>query len=536
MPEGEETTGGLKYKVLSQVHPDFDGAYLERLWALYDGGKALLRNPNVMRDIFYRHREETDTVYQKRAAMAFYVGVAGEIIDQLVATLMSDPIVLTLEGEEEAVPLPEWYQQFLKNVTPKGAKKIDIGETLRNWARSLLVAKDCWVRVDMPAQGEFASRSDQEKAGALDAFIVHVPTACVVDWEEDEGGNLELVIVHSCESKRAGIGDTRDKAKEIWTCYTRDSWERYEFTHDKDKPIEPETVIPKVAEGTHKLGSVPFIRKVVCKGLWAMDTLEGLAREHFNKRCALSWAEFQSLLPELYEFLGPEESTGETIIGENQKNARRAIAKARGQGYVQERGQQDDAKFVGPDVAPFTEARKSGSELRDDMYRALHLMAMSLATTASQVGRSAASKEADQAATNIVAAEIGRYLKEMLVGVVEMISKVRGEVEYTDKWQATGAENFSATNAATVVERAGTVALIPIKSPTFHRINQAMVAEAHLGDKATSKVMKVIEGELAKNVTDEDMDPLNTKDKVDLGGKDKKAEAEEEDEGESEDT
>jgi hypothetical protein len=536
MPEGKAVhvpPQVLKYETLKQCHPDYCGGYLNRLWALYEGGKSLLGNGQLLREICPRNRQEHEKVYEKRLAMAFYAGTAGEIVDTLVATILGDPIRV---GIGEKLTLDDWYSNFVRNVSPKGAPRVELQEFVREHAKSLLVTGDSWVRVDVPPAGNYTNRADQEKAGALDAFLVTIPTGCVTDWEEADDGSLNWIMVYSTATPRGGLTGTRNTIVHRWAYYDRVSWATYECAQKVGEPIQDNQDIPIVRSGSHTFGCVPVVRKQVPKGLWAMDTLESLAREHFNKRSDLAWAEKQALLPELYEFLGPEQAAGAMPIGENQGNARRATSQPRGQGYVQERGAGDKAQFVGPDVAPFAEARKSCSEIRDEMHRVMHLMALSQATSASALGRSADSKKADQQATNIVAGELGKQLREHMTAIFEMVSIARGDVANKDKWKAAGAAQFSATSVGDVVAVAESVETITIKSPTFHRIHQAATAEAILGERATPEALKAIADELAKNITDEDMAPVETKEKVDLGGKDKKAEADEEDEedGESE--
>ena len=76
------------------------------------------------------------------------------------------------------------------------------------------------------------------------------------------------------------------------------------------------------------------------------------------------------------------------------EDADRSKNQSRGPGYVQERGHQDKAEWVGPSPEPFKEARLSLNELRDDMHRVMHMMAMAVSQNTTALGRSAASARA----------------------------------------------------------------------------------------------------------------------------------------------
>jgi hypothetical protein len=100
---------------------------------------------------------------------------------------------------------------------------------------------------------------------------------------------------------------------------------------------------------------------------------------------------------------------------------------------------------------------------------------------------------------------------------MEMVSRARGEVGLKDQWKATGATQFTITSTDEVVDRGTKVETLTIKSPTFHKKHQAAMAETILGDAATPDVMEAIEGELEKNITAEDMQPIVPRVPVNLG-------------------
>lgn len=509
--------GGLRYATLTQTHPQYDADYWGQLNALYEGGKALLRDHGLMEKIFPRHRNEVPEVYAERVKRAFYIPYAAEIIDHVVALLTAQPIEMALDGEDEP-KWPPFYDDFFKDCSPPGGDRQTFNTLLKKQVLRALLFRRAWTLVDLPDRDPsmFASLADQERAGALSAYAVSIHPSCVVDWEEDEAGELIWALVHTVSSRRAGVEAKRDVITRTWTLYTRDEWKKYRLDLSKDKQPDENTVVPLIARGVHAFGRVPFERLDVPDGLWAMNKLEGLAREHFNKRCALSWAEFQSLFSELYEFLAPETGAAGAPIGEAQQNPSRAFSQPRGQGFVQKLGHQDDARFVGPPSEPFDHAMKSCNNLRDEMHRVTHQMALSVDNSAAALKRSGDSKAQDKAATAVILTALGQLVREHAEAIMNMVARGRQEKDLVGKWAAQGMEKFDAVSLSDMLdgleklETAG-----GIQSATFKRRHQYAVAKALLGDEATDEDFEDIEKELEQNITNESVVPMP---EVDLGG------------------
>ena len=489
-------------KVLEARHPALDVPYLRRLRALYEGGYSLLHNQDVLEDLFPRHRQEAERVYEERCRRAVYIAHASEIVDYITASLAGDPIRMSVGGADK---LDDWYTAFVDDVSPPGGAKCALHTFLRAQATEMLTTQTVWARVDLPKPGEFASLADQTRAGNLDAYVVPVPAESVIDWREAAGGALVWAVIEESDCPRLSFAEGRDSIVETWTIWTAERWAKYRVQRKKDENPEPDKPVAKVpgpeGEGVHTFGQVPIIRTTLPKGLWAMDTLESPAREHFNKRSALAWAEFQSLFQELYEFKGPEEPTASAPISEAQEDPRRSTNQKRGQGYVQMRGHLDKAAFIGPSSEPFAEARKSLSELRDNMHQVMHMMAMSVDQNKTSLGRSADSKKQDQASPNVILTALGQYLREHVVAVFDMVSRGRADASYIGQWKAEGAAEFAADSGDAIIERAGNLELVPVKSPTFQRMVQHDVAVAWLGEKVDEDVLKTIDDELEENVT-----------------------------------
>lgn len=513
-----------KYGALRTTHEDYDGEYLRRLKAFYKGGKAILRNPVLLASMMPKHRDETNKVYEQRLARAFYIPYAGEILNFIVASMAAEPLAVGLkkdDGAKEAPPVPEWYANFFEDISPPGGKKICLHDHVKAQIAEALQCRVAWARVDVPKQPETppSSRAEQEQAGSLNAFVVPVPSECVIDWEEDESGELEFVAVHDCQSKRKSVIDARENVTEVFTLYSRDEWARYSIEHKRGETPDSAKDVQRVASGPLRMGRVPFIRIDVGDGLWAMDNIEGLCRESFNKRNALAYGEVQSLLPELYEF-GPENASvgSAPIIGESREEARSAATDGpRGQGYVQPRGYGARAEFIGPDPSPFAEARKSCDDIRTEMHRVTHQMALAVDNSAAALRRSSESKGHDKASAVVVFAALGQVARKYAEDLASMVSQTRGDASLKDAWQASGMAKFDAVSINDEVDRAVNVETLSIPSQTFKVAYKFSLAKNLLGDEATPDVLEKIHDELEENITADDMETPGKLDKVDLG-------------------
>lgn len=524
-PNPAQASGGsIPLALLRQTNPDYDAAYWKRLRAFYKGGKYLLRDADLMKEVFPAHREELPEVYKERASRAFYVPYAGEIVDHIIASLTSEPLVVSLDddkakpkkpGAQTAEPLPDFYDAFTKDCSPAGGEEMNINQLVRAAMLEALQVRCAWVQYDaaraIDDEGRpkvYASKADQEKDASLDVYSFVVPAESVIDWQDAAtSGELEFVMTHFSESKRAGILGSRNMVTERWRFWTEDSWDEYAITYDRKKPPTPETMVPWIDGGMHTHGKVPFRRLEVPDGLWVMEKLEGLAREHFNKRSGLSWAEFQSLFSELYEFLGPESATPGAMVGENQEDVDRGVNQKRGQGFVQTRGADDKAAFVGPDSAPFDHALTSCRDVRDEMHRVTHQMKLAVDNTAAALTRSGESKAQDKASEQVVLTYLGLLCREFLKGLMQDVARARREMPLVDRWKVKGMEKFDEVATGDTIDNAVALEGVEIPSPTFKRLHAMQVARVVLADNATPEDYQAIDDELNANITDDQFDP-----------------------------
>lgn len=504
----------LPYHAFKVRHPEYDCEYWKRLRALYKGGQALLQDIDLMKTIFIRNNAEPDELWLYRVAIAFYVNYCSEIVDNIIAGLEADPIKIRENGGEVK---DAFVESFIKNVTSPGGDEM----TLQQLGRAMLLeaqqVRRAWCELSMPPappeeELQVLKLADQEKANLLDVWAHPIPAEQVLHWQVDATGELVWALVLKQEVRQEEFWKPAQCVK-TWTRWTRTEFTRWQMTHQYGKEPNDDEMVPCTTKPTkHSFQRVPLLRFELPHGLWAMDRLESIARAHFNKRNILDVAERRSLLPVLYEFQGAEASTAARPTSVAQQDPNRAVNTPRGAHYVQRRGKDDDAKFVGPDSAPFEAALKSCSDLRQEMHRITYQMALAADfESASALGRSGESKGQDKAATAVVLKALGTLLREWILKLIEAARIGRGDRNPAEgneqekaKITAHGLAHFDDLVLGDLITQTGEVMALGIQSPRALREVITRVLRRFLGD-LDQETWDEIEEDLKRNMTPENL-------------------------------
>ncbi|HEY6021367.1 MAG TPA: hypothetical protein VIY48_16120, partial [Candidatus Paceibacterota bacterium] len=433
----------IPYKTLKVRNDGYKADFWARCRALYSGGPTLLEDKEVLKQIMPMHGAEEQSIYDERCKRAFYIPYPGSIVDKIVSELMAKPISFDLEnttasasdggvGERSDLDttkekqLPPYYSDLVKNCNRPGGVKLSLAQFARDQMFTALQCQTAWALVDLPkkpADG-YANLAQQEKAGALNAYICPIDPECVVDWEDGEDGELDWALIQDKIAKRNGIAGDRNTVTLRWRYYTKTDWAVYELTYDVTKkpqgPTDTEEA-QQVDAGKHSFQKVPVRRLQLPEGLWAMGKLEAMARAHMNQRNALSWGQLKALypVPVLY-MMTPD------VKNDVSQDAGR-INQTHGQGYMRVLAENDRLEYFSPDTAPYKIAMEDLAGIRDEMHRVLHHMAMSVDNSGAALQRSADSKAIDQAAASVILRALGMLLREHLEELLGIIATGRKE-------------------------------------------------------------------------------------------------------------
>lgn len=482
------------YKQLTATHPLYNAERAREYHALTVGGHTLLDDVRLMKRVFPQHAHEPAWVYEERRRRAIYLPYAGEIVGDLVAQLGDDEA--TIRSEPPADPFFATFEADCDR------QRSSLTTYVQHAVRTALVQRVAWTLVDLPpAIEEATSLGEQERAGALRAYLVALDTNAVLDWEEDEEGKLTWALVRSIRATRTGPEDDRTKVVERFTVYDREGWRRYEIEYPSNKPPAPKADVPLVAEAPHSFGEVPLVRLELPDGLWALDKVASAARAHFNLNSAIDWSQSRHLFPMMVAFLAPE-------VGASSEDPSKATGQTYGTGFINVFGKDDRLEFVAPSTDVYASAQERLKVLRDEIHRVTHAMALAVDNSAGAIARSGDSKAEDRTAKEVIVRELGRLGREFLRHVLELAQRGRGDAPTT--WTVEGLEcDDEGSDTQQTINEAIGVSTLAIPSPTFQAVHLREVALDVLGDDATPEEREKIREEIAAHFAAAGADPPN---------------------------
>lgn len=504
----------IKFGDLKERNAEWRGDFWQTCRALYAGGPTLLGDEEILKRVMPRHNAEDEKVYKERLARAFYIPYPGSIIDKIIAELTAKPVTIerapvteqvhangSKSTEEDKSPLPDFYTAFFDDCSKPGGKKTSINQLAREQILTALQCGFAWTLIDLPQAPEagYPNLKAQEDAGGLRAYACPIAPENVIDWECDDSGEFTFVLIQEVNCKRDGITANRNKVKITWRYYTPTDWAVYELEYDKKRqPAGPNDrqEAKLVASNSHTFGRVPVRRLCLPQGLWAMGKLEAMARAHLNQRNALSWGQLKALFPVpiLYaQAPSPLDPTSEDAGRTNQRF---------GPGNLWVLAEKDRMEYFSPDVATYQAAAEDLANLRDEMHRVLHHMALSVDNSGAALQRSADSKSIDQAAASVILKALGVLVREHLEDLYSTV--VMGRQESASVMvSAKGMDAFDDTSVSQIVADALTYTSLNIPSATAMRKVFIKVVKAFLGADATPEEIEEISDELEESVSAE---------------------------------
>jgi len=471
-PEPDERRA-LTYGQLSGKHPDYYSNLWERLSLLYEGGYAMQAKAGTF---VPQMPGESPERYRRRLQHTAYINYFTQVVGYLAGAVFQAGINVTAAGDASDpstvgdVPEEAFYQEFAANadLARKSFNQMMVASLI-----DALVYRRAVIAVDMPIAPLVETRYDEIRAGGGRAYIRRLPLGCLLDWKKDDQGNFVWCILHDVISDRDTPFDDRDTRIERFTLWQVNDGRAAFTTYQskplgKDEPINPEDVIPVSASDVTSFTEIPVLELELPSALWVGNKAGPLAEEHFRKRSDLAGSIARTLQEIPYVKKGPEVPAVHAGISEVQSNPNRGtdpVGQARDKGWV-ELGAEDSIGFASPSGIAHEIGHKQCLELRDEIFRTAHAMALSLANTSASVGRSGESKREDRQASEIVLGALGDLVRDFACHVYKVVSQARGE---TVVWVAHGADQFSNDDSAELVEEMPLVASAQLPSPTFKK-------------------------------------------------------------------
>ena len=489
----------MEFADLNQTHPEYEGELWERLRLLYKGGYELLEHA---REFIPRLPNEGAQRYEYRLRHASYVPYFAQIVGYLVGALFHEPLQVAPSRDTSADP---FYPSFSKDADLTGRAFALVAQQA---VAEALVYKRSLVCVDLPPAVEALSRAEEDALGAGRAYCYNTPISSLLDWGRDKTtGKLSWCILRSYHHERESPTERRETYRYRFTVWTLAGgiahWETWQTAPIKlGEAPKGNVEVEQTGNGVTSFREIPVLELAIPDELWLGNKIGPLTEEHFRKRSELEGglAESNVELPVLY--LGSEiPAVGGALPAEVQQDPHRGddlVTRYQAQGYVI-LGGDDKLEFAGPNGRAFELTNTKLAELRDEIHRVPHTMALSLANTAGAVGRSGESKREDRSATEIVLSYLASFVRDFGTDVFKCISDSRGE---KIAWAATGLDVYDVDEAEGVAAEAADVQMLDIPSPTFRREYLTRVA-MRLVRNAEPETKTAIQAEINQAIPDE---------------------------------
>jgi hypothetical protein len=459
---------------LNQRHPSVDIERQADLRALYEGDEKFEKRLDRFLPMWERERSDR---HQLRKKLAHYRNYLAAVIDYFAALLFAGKPTITAQDEADkpiASPDP-YYAEFREDCDGNGK---DLELFFKDVLTEAMIQRCSWFTIEHPSDEGVPPEnlSELTKRGLGDCELCLLKTEDVYDWETDDDGRLEWVIVHSVMAKRSSVSGEREQITERWTQYLPDRVDVYRLDYNKkQKPADTTDVPRSVQESySHRFGTVPVICLELPIGLWAANKLRTPQLAHFRASNAQTWSLSTSCFSMMLFNVGDPKEFEKATVGPTK-------------GLIM--GIEEKASWLAPPSDHFSAQDVEIKAQKDEIFRLAHQMALGVDNNAAALGRTAESKAADSEATRIIIEAYGDLVVEVIERVYDLISAVRGD-GYT--WSIDGLADFATADVGALLKVLMDVDKIGgIPSVTFNHKLLSQIAETLMSglDETTQKVV-----------------------------------------------
>lgn len=491
-----------KVSLLDAKHPYW--ALHNESWTIFDllyrGGQAI--KSQAARFLTKRPKEVTE-VYTCRLADFDYQNILGTALGWYQSTLFrKDPSIdIRLQSDADPEKLPDArkkpYTDFLEDCDRNGTGYIDLW---RDIFLKLVLFKGCYVCVDLPRLDKApANLAEQRAAGGLDPYLMVYGPQSVINWERDEFGNLNWVVIKIQTTRQQFLSD--GLVVDRWYYYDRNEYRIYERTKiqpkDSDSPFTlvgpdgktldsgDQQTAKLVDSGPHALADqkrVPVRHFEVPEGLWLASRAFLPACTHINVANSYYWALKTSNLPipVITDDTEMVQTLSETAYIQLSKDGKFQWSEPSGRSY------EASAKCLG--------------DIREEIYRSIYLQAMGRSASASASSLSGYSKDMDWMPSKDVLAAYGDGIRQGAQNLLQDVALVRGDADIG--FDVRGF-NFEVAPALQLAEELEILISLDLPSDTFIKQKQVQLAQAALPDANRAVLEKVAEEINASPTRDE---------------------------------
>lgn len=461
-------------KILDQRHADYDHAALETYEALYEGGHEFRER---LATFLPKAPMEGAERYRERMQFATYTNHTAPLVDMIGAWLFAKPP--TVDG------LPDDRRAWLDDVDGRGTD-------WSAWWREPFTRANCdgraYVLANLPkrpADAVFASKADEEAAGLSTPFLVSLEAENVINWQDDDRGNLAAVMIRTCETVQASLLEPARKVIR-WTLIDAVQIQRWEFECKPEKPHpEPTDDIP-IAAGypvVHNMGRFPVVRATFPPGMHALRKLADPATALLRTEHDHDWALRVGAHP-LLVVTTTEGASGKPIVASGAYSA-----------LTRDASGEDKMAYCEPSGGSYAARLEWIDHQLDALHRVVQQMATAMSSDSSSAGaKSAAAKMADWKSMEVM---LTAYADIMRTAMEQVLDIVAGAAMFALDRATLSVGGMAGWAEADIVDVVATFAAAfpEIKSPTFRKMAAKGMARRLLPD-IDAETMAKIEAEL----------------------------------------
>lgn len=501
----------LPLELLNQCNPEYEVERFEKRCLLYAGGDDIVAADNAAK--FIPDTGYHPQAYKEKLACASYTNNFAKHINFYVSQMQTKELNVTVEDQ---LGMPAFYDAWLKSATLDGASYLTV---LSELMTGMMTHKWVLIGCDVPiGPADNAPKSlAQGSLGDL-AYVYHIPRTAMIDWSLNERG-----LFNWCKLKRvypAPVGPFDSRAVmitefKIWTMENGFAkWDIYQAKSARN--TEPAGMAVHVAGGVTTFKQIPIRREEIAMSLWLGNLIGPKCADHFKMQSSLFYAQQRSLYAAPFYKKGKPSEEVFVEGGESRDQSAKAMFASRGFMTI---GENDDLGFLEPSGTCYELVNTELKEMQDDIARTANQMAHSVAATTHGTSRSAASKSADNSATEIVLSELGREARQTTNRILEMVADCRGE---DLRFEVRGLSDYKVTDREALIAEALTMPQLvsSVPSKEFQKIYMKQVALAILhgvDNKSEQLILKEIDdavsnGALEAMSHEEEEDELDKED------------------------
>lgn len=402
-------------------HPDWN--HNQETWfnsaVMYEGGHLMRKNAHKF---LLRRPKEDSSVYQHRLELMTYENNMGTGLGWWQAEMFSsEPKIDLRPAGSDGKPLPDgkldgdkdkfYNQQFAKDCDKHGTSFVDMA---REIFKNLLLYRQCFVLVDLPRNDldKYATLQDQKDAGALDPYLCAFPPQQVINWDMDDHGNYNWLMVYQKTYQTGFL--VKAKIVERWYYYDRQQFRVYECIYDESEgDAGKKQAVNLIQTGYHALAAKNIV-PVQCiefpEGWWLANRAYLPALEHIDTVNVLRWSLRMAGLAVPVIFTDDELTT--ITLAEYQ--------------FIK-LGQNDKYEWTEAPGRSWEHLAKRILVLTEEIWRAMYLVAQARSTSATAGAASGVSKQEDMAPSHDVLDGMGAILRTALQNLLTLVIWARGD-------------------------------------------------------------------------------------------------------------